>query len=383
MNTLANFYQRHAEVVWRALRHAGVPRADIPDLAHDVFLILGRKLPTYRPTFPGLSHEDQERAWVHTIAAYEAKNYRAKSASRKQVPMASADEIPDERNDSARLADQQYLLLLLDSLTPERRQVFSLIEIEGFTAPEAARILNLGESNVNRLLRLAKEDMRAEAERLDRSVPVDQDRKSGALLLPFGVGAWTSLREALNPSPGTTARVWKRLEATIAHLDDENDKPSDAPPPPSPPPRGRLTSLGQHLYGPLGHFLSGVVGGLTVALLLLLRPTSSIAVLRIPVPILMTPSSPASPRPLSSAVDALDALPAEPAPSAIPSAGTPVNVEELRLIRQAHVAFNAGDLPGTVAMLKAHDMQFPEGGLRKDARSLWSRVRDRQERLSK
>src|SRR5690242_11491198 len=101
MDPLAKFYRRHAEFVWRTLRIAGVPRADIADLAHDVFLVVRRKLPTYTPTLAGSSPEDQERAWIYRIVSYEAKNHRAKSASRNQVPMDSADEIPDERNDSA------------------------------------------------------------------------------------------------------------------------------------------------------------------------------------------------------------------------------------------------------------------------------------------
>ncbi len=144
MDPLTDFYRRHADFVWRTLRIARVPLVDIDDLVHEVFLIIRRKLPTYKPTRHGVSAEAQERAWIYTIASYQAKNYRAKIASRNQEPMDSADEIPDLRNDIARFDDNDYLLFLLNSTTPERRAVFALTEIEGFTAPEAADILNIG-----------------------------------------------------------------------------------------------------------------------------------------------------------------------------------------------------------------------------------------------
>ena len=87
----------------------------------------------------------------------------------------------------------------------------------------------------------------------------------------------------------------------------------------------------------------------------------------------------AQPGPFSTApvtaIEAPDATSAPSTPSSTPSAGTPINPEEIRLIRQAHVALTAGDRPGAIAVLKAYDAQFPEGRLRKDAQSLWPRVR--------
>jgi RNA polymerase sigma factor (sigma-70 family) len=374
MDPLAQFYRRHAAFVWRTLRIARVPPADVDDLAHDVFLVIRRELPDYNPTLPGVSPEDQERAWIYQIASYEAKNHRAKISRRKQEPMDSDDEIPDEQSDSERVVDHDYLLRLLDSTTAERRAVFALTEIEGFTAAEAAGILNIGESNVNRLLRLAREDMRATAEKLERSAPAGQAQKSRAVLLPFGVGAWTTLRDALNPSAETTARVWQRLEATIANLDEESDKLADPPSSPPRPPLGRLKTMGGHLQGALGHVLSAVLGGAIVAWWLLPRPASSIAILRMPVPILVATSSTPAPGSSSSATDAPDSPSAALSASAASTANTPVDPDELRQIRQAHVAFTAGDLSETILVLKAYDRQFPAGRLRKDADSLWIRV---------
>ncbi len=288
--------------------------------------------------------------------------------------MDNADEIPDRRNDGARLVDHDYLLFLLDSTTEERRAVFALTEIEGFTAAEAAGMLNIGESNVNRLLRLARDDMRATAKELERSAPAGQEQKKRAFLLPFGVGAWTTLRDALNPSAETTARVWQRLEATIANLDEESDKLADPPSSPPRPPLGRLKAMGGYLKGALGHLLSAVLGGAIVAWLLLPRPASSIAVLWMPVPILVATSATSATGPSPSVIDAPDAAPSAPA---APSASTPVDAEELRLIRQAHVALTAGDLSETIVVLKAYDRQFPAGRLRIDSESLWIRVGQR------
>jgi hypothetical protein len=86
---------------------------------------------------------------------------------------------------------------------------------------------------------------------------------------------------------------------------------------------------------------------------------------------------------LSTAIDAPDSASAASTPSATPSAGTPVNPEELRLLRQAHVALTAGNVPEAITVLRAYDAQFPEGGLRNDAQSLWTRVRRQPARPAK
>ena len=141
--------------------------------------------------------------------------------------------------------------------------------------------------------------------------------------------------------------------------------------------------MGKHFTGTLGHFLSAVLGGAIVAWLLLSRPASPIAVLRLPVPFRITTGSTSSPVPLSTAIEALDSASAASTPSATPRAGTPINPEEIRLIRRAHVALTAGDLPGAIAVLKAYDAQFPEGRLRNDAQSMWTRVGQQPARPAK
>jgi hypothetical protein len=293
--------------------------------------------------------------------------------------MDNVDEILAVQDETAQSEERDYLLLLLNSTTPERRAVFLLVEMEGCTVSEAARILEIVETTATKRLRQAREDIQEAAVKLKRREEASRtQRKSGAYLLPFGVGAWVKLRVLLDPPAGTAERVWQRLQDSIAQLDENGNSPSSLPPPQPPvrPPVSRLRALVGPAKSVLGHLFSASVGAAIAAWLLWPRPPATIAVLRIPVPLpIATSANQARP---STVLNVADLPFVTSLASATPSAPVVLNPDEVRLINQAHVAYSQGDIAGTIVALNAYDTLFPAGQFQTDAHELRSRVDQRR-----
>jgi RNA polymerase sigma-70 factor (ECF subfamily) len=371
MDRVADLYREHLKFVWRVLWRARMPAADIKDLAHDVFLVVLRKM---RAADSQLTTRDQERAWLYTITTNELKNYRSRARFRGTEPMDDRfKEIPDARNDAARLADREQLLLLLDSITGQGRAVFELVELEGFSVVEAARTLEITESNAHKRLGLARKDIEAAAAKLAQRDEA-AGKKTGAFMMPFGVGAWLQLRDLQDPPEGVADQIWERLQATVAEIDREHDQPA-APSPPKPPARSRAGRLLEKVTGPvkahLGNIVSGCCGGGIVALLFLLRPNATIATLRIPVPLFLETSSTSAPArlPAPSSPDGISPDDATLSADAVPSAEVVLD-EETQLIRQARAAYATGNRTKTIEAIRAYEQLFPAGRFRHITREL-------------
>jgi RNA polymerase sigma-70 factor (ECF subfamily) len=382
VDRLTELYQAYFNLVWRTLRSAGVRPADLDDMTHEVFLVVRRKLLTSDPVAftPGMSTEDYERAWsawLSRVAFYEAKNYRTRAGHHRQELMDNADEILDPRSERAQGEERDYLLRLLSHTTPERRTLFMLVEMEGYTVGEAASILEITETTATKRLRQAREDIEEAAVKLKRRDEANQPpRKSGFFLSPFGVGAWVRLRVLFDPPAGTAERVWQRLQDSIARLDDDQGRPPDSPRRPPPvQPSSRLGSLGGPLKSVLGYLLSAGVGAAIAVWLLWPRPPVSIAILQMPVPIPIAMGSTQTPR--STALNVADLPLVTSLVPATPMALARLDPEEARMINQAHVAYTGGDIAGTIAALNAYDAQFPEGQFKTDAEALRKRAQSR------
>lgn len=134
---LSRIYREQIRYVWRSLRHLGVHPSDLEDVAHEVFLVVGRKLDTFE-------HRSTLRTWIYGICIRTASDYRSKACRRREV-------LHDELPDSARAPEQEgtvgrgrlrdQLNRLLDSLAPEQREVFVLYEIEELPMREVAQAI--------------------------------------------------------------------------------------------------------------------------------------------------------------------------------------------------------------------------------------------------
>jgi hypothetical protein len=277
-------------------------------------------------------------------------------------------EIPDAHDDAAHLEARDELLTLLDSLPKDRREVFELVELEGFSVVLAARTLGITETNAHRRLKLARQDVEAAAAKLAQRDKDPGTKKTSAFLLPFGVGAWLQLRDLQNPPAGTADLIWKRLQDTMATLDQQNDRPAHPPPrePPAPQRAGPpVKTVAGYLTRSLGYVLAAGAGGAIVALFFLLRPNAGIVILRMPVPVVVATSGATTP----AATPAPIASDAAPTPDAIPSADATID-EETQLMRQARAAYAAGNVSKTIDALNAYERRFPAGRFRSSVRSM-------------
>jgi RNA polymerase sigma-70 factor (ECF subfamily) len=144
-------YRKQVGFVWRSLRGLGVPDAGLEDATHEVFLVLHRRWGDW-------DGQSRMTTWLYGIATGVARNHRRGllraerklAAVREQSPADPADSGVHENPGRALDRKQAAQLVedFVEQLDAEKRRVFELCEIEGLTAPDAARCLGL---NVNTL----------------------------------------------------------------------------------------------------------------------------------------------------------------------------------------------------------------------------------------
>jgi RNA polymerase sigma-70 factor (ECF subfamily) len=159
---LAAIYAAHFDAVWHHLRRMGIAEADRDDLAQEVFLIVHRRLASYDRTRP-------MRAWLVGICTRVALHYwRAarrrpgdKAATPSELELAARISVGETDHDA-----RQLLAALLATLDPDRRAMFILHELEGFSVPEIAELTETPLNTVYSRLRRTREDLAALAGRL-------------------------------------------------------------------------------------------------------------------------------------------------------------------------------------------------------------------------
>jgi RNA polymerase sigma-70 factor (ECF subfamily) len=144
--------------VWRALWRLGVKDADLEDAAHDVFVVVHRKLPDYDPTRP-------LRPWLFGICFRTALDRRRRAhAHREQIAddldatVAADDDRgpPDPERAAERNEARALVEAALQQLPLEQRAVFVLHELEGLPIPACVDILATPLNTLYSRLRLAR-----------------------------------------------------------------------------------------------------------------------------------------------------------------------------------------------------------------------------------
>src|SRR4051812_22610181 len=158
-------YERHADFVWRALQHLGVPYADLEDLGQEVFVIVHRRL----SSFDGRS---KLTTWLFGICLHLAQRHRRRAYFRFEFLQAEPPERIDPETPEARYAGEEARLRLerlLDKLSPERRATFVLFEVEGVSCEEIAELTAVPVGTVYSRLHSARKLVTAAAARLRRA----------------------------------------------------------------------------------------------------------------------------------------------------------------------------------------------------------------------
>jgi RNA polymerase sigma-70 factor (ECF subfamily) len=149
-------YDRYARMVHGILL-ARVPRTEVDDLVHDVFLLALRRLPKLREAaaFGG---------WLATITRNRATDYHRRLVETAELPDDAAADAPEERRSDA---EGLAALAAIRSLSEAYRETLILRLVEGMTGPEIAARTGLTPGSVRVNLHRGIQQLR---ERLQKGI---------------------------------------------------------------------------------------------------------------------------------------------------------------------------------------------------------------------
>jgi RNA polymerase sigma-70 factor (ECF subfamily) len=166
LSALGELYDRYAGDVWRAARRMLGSDADADDVVHAVFL----KLPALARSYDG---RPSARPWLVGVSVRVALRHRRGAGrflkmlvgfAKTATSRASGD---PERHASAR-EELRAFERAFARLSPKKRAVFALIELDGLTTEEVAAALAIPAATVRTRLHHARRELHAELGPVER-----------------------------------------------------------------------------------------------------------------------------------------------------------------------------------------------------------------------
>jgi RNA polymerase sigma-70 factor, ECF subfamily len=160
---VAAVYAEHKQFVWSMLHRLGAREADLEDVFQEVFVVVHRRLPEFRPGAP-------MQPWLFGICVRLLANHRRRAhRSRELASSDSLDWYATAADTSEEIVAQEQarrvLEAILDSISEKKRVVFVMFEIEGLSCEEIAAALGVPVGTVYSRLHSAR---KAFARRLER-----------------------------------------------------------------------------------------------------------------------------------------------------------------------------------------------------------------------
>ncbi len=158
-------FREHYSFVHRALRALGVPPEMVDDAAQEVFIVVHRRLQEFDRRGP-------LRAWLYGVTRRVAHDVR-RGRARRGRRLALVEQTPERRGPDDVLARREAAAFIgefLETLDAAQREVFVLMELEGFSAPETSELTGMKLNTVYSRLRKARK-------RLERAVHRRQARE--------------------------------------------------------------------------------------------------------------------------------------------------------------------------------------------------------------
>lgn len=159
-------FEAQSAYVYGSLRRLGVRGRDLEDLTQEVFLSVYQRLDVYDRSRP-------IRPWLFAFV------YRVVCGHRRQLVRHRADLLDEEplscaenpEEEIARAEATRRLSDALENLSPELRAVFVMHELDEFTGPEIAEVIEVPLNTVYSRIRLARRAIEA---------VIDDDNAGGA-----------------------------------------------------------------------------------------------------------------------------------------------------------------------------------------------------------
>ena len=159
IGALGELYDRYARDVWRAVHRTLGGDADVDDVVHSVFL----KVPDLARSYDGRANAGP---WLVGIGVRVALRHR-RGAGRFFKMLASfahtaaTSELGDPETHSTQREELRAFQAALSKLSPKKRAVFALIELDGLTTDEVAAALEIPPATVRSRLHHARRELQA------------------------------------------------------------------------------------------------------------------------------------------------------------------------------------------------------------------------------
>lgn len=204
-------------VLWRL----GVASRDLHDVAHEVFLVVHRRLEDHDPRL-------SLKPWIAGISANVALRHRALARNQRELlalddsePIELADPGLDAERRVAQAETQRIVRELIQRMERERRAVFVLYDLEGSDMRDIAQALQIPVNTAWDRLRRARSEFTAAVKRLSARDPDALGlRRLRFALAPFALADRPMLLDAskarLGLAQGLAGPLWVQLQRSLA-----------------------------------------------------------------------------------------------------------------------------------------------------------------------
>jgi RNA polymerase sigma-70 factor (ECF subfamily) len=341
----SSLYREYFGFAWASLRRLGVSTATIDDAAQDLWVTVHRRLESLDPAA-------SVKAWLFGIARRVASHYRR--TERRHQRKLAAYSVTDVRRSTEPMKRGEAALTMerfLETLDETKRVAFVLSEVEGWSAPEIARVVGTSPNTVYSRVRLARQQLRkhlgdaesnlsadacVDAVRRSTQAPPDAAKRCWVALAPKLAGAGTA---AATATGGALAKLkLVGLGALlggfgVVGLDTALPDPEPAPAP-APAVVATATTPEVEREGPIA-------------------PATPAAA-----PVASAPAAPSIEAPPKKPARAI-----APKPSAAPADDMDLLARETKLLTEAKRQLAAGDPIAALATIRKHAKAHPDSKL--------------------
>ncbi|WP_437590007.1 sigma-70 family RNA polymerase sigma factor [Sorangium sp. So ce1000] len=214
-------YQTLLPYVLAVLWRVGVASRDLHDVAHEVFLVVHRRLKDHDPRL-------SLKPWVAGISAHVALRHLQLARNQRELlaldgaePVELADPGLDAERRVAQAETQRIVRELIQRIERERRAVFVLYDLEGSDMRDIAQTLQIPVNTAWDRLRRARSEFTAAVKRLSARDPDALGlRRLRFALAPFALADRPMLLDAgrvrLGLSQDLAGPLWARLQRSLA-----------------------------------------------------------------------------------------------------------------------------------------------------------------------
>ncbi len=154
-------YDDNVRQLFRFLRQYSEDKHLVEDWVQRTFIKAYHNLESFKG-------ESRFSTWLISIALNEMRT----DVRRKHILVFTEHDLPDRiiESEEERFAWNDSMKILLQELDDQKRSIFLLFEVEGYTHAEIAQIMQIGENASRTLLCRAKQQLRTKWETMEKAI---------------------------------------------------------------------------------------------------------------------------------------------------------------------------------------------------------------------